>query len=208
MIKGRFITFEGSEGSGKSTQSHLLYEYLKKRGYKVIYLREPGGTPISEKIRGILLDAKNSSMSGACEMLLYMASRAQLTSEVIKPSLKKGRIVICDRFLDSTVAYQGFGLGIDTDFIKSVGNFATAGIKPALTIFLDLAVEEGLKHRESSEDRIEKRPFLYHLRVRQGYLKLAEEEPARIKIVKVEEDKVATQDKIRELVLKLCPLKR
>ena len=201
-MKGKFITFEGSEGCGKSTQSRLLYEYLKSKGKRVIYLREPGATKISEKIRDILLDAKNQSIVPETEMLLYMAARAQIVAELIEPALKEGAIVICDRFLDSTLAYQGYGLGMDIDLIKRVGSFTTQGIKPDLTLFLDLAVKHGLKHRQMSLDRIEMRSVNYHLRVRRGYLKLASQEPKRIKVVKVEKDKYETQSKIRELVEK------
>ncbi len=200
-MKGKFITFEGSEGCGKSTQSRLLYEYLKKNGYKVVYLREPGGTRISERIREILLDPKDH-ITPAAETLLYMAARAQIVDEIIKPALLKGKIVICDRFLDSTIAYQGYGLGIDINMIKSIGNFATEEIKPDLTILLDLPVHEGLKYRKFSKDRIERRSYLYHLRVRRGYLKLAASAPKRIKIVKVAEDKNKTQQKIRDLIEK------
>jgi dTMP kinase len=199
-MKGKFITFEGSEGSGKSTQSKLLVRYLKRKGFPVIFLREPGGTKISEKIRKILLDHKNDSMSASCELLLYMASRAQVVAEIIKPHLVKGTIVICDRFLDSTVAYQGYGLGMDLKLIRYMGSFATQGIQPDLTVFLDVPVKEGLKHRHLCEDRIEKRPLSYHERVRRGYLKIARFEPSRFKIVKLEKEKSETQEKIRELV--------
>jgi len=201
IMKGTFITFEGSEGCGKSTQSRLLAEFLKRRGYSVVYLREPGGTKISEKIRKILLDGKNDSMSPECEMLLYMASRAQVVNEVIKPALQKGEIVICDRFLDSTIVYQGYGLGVDIGFIKRLGAFATQGIAPDLTILLDLPVRKGLMHRKHCEDRIEKRPLPYHMKVRKGYLKIGALEPRRIKVVKVEQAKFKTQEKIREIVL-------
>ncbi len=202
-MRGKFITFEGSEGCGKSTQSELLYKYLKKQGCDTISLREPGATKISEKIRKILLDCKNDAMSGECEMLLYMAARAQIVDELIKPALKVGKIVICDRFLDSTLAYQGYGLGIDLELIGKVGDFVTQGLNPDLTIFLDLPIRKGLKHRESVEDRIEKRALSYHARVRNGYLKLAQHQPSRIKVVEVEKDKFATQDKIRCLIDKL-----
>ncbi|MFH0855539.1 MAG: dTMP kinase [Candidatus Omnitrophota bacterium] len=201
-MRGKFITFEGSEGCGKSTQSRLLYKYLKAKGRRVIYLREPGATKISEKIRDILLDAKNQAIVPEAEMLLYMAARAQIVAEVIKPVLKKGINVICDRFLDSTLAYQGYGLGMDIDLIRKVGKFTTSGITPDITLFLDLAVKRGLKHREACLDRIEMRSVKYHLRVRNGYLKLARQEPGRIKVVKVEQDKTDTQSNIRELVEK------
>jgi len=204
-MRGKFITFEGSEGSGKSTQSNLLYQYLRRKGFKVVCLREPGGTIISEKLRKILLDAHNQSITPISEMLLYMAARNQLIHEIIRPALRKGKIVICDRFIDSTLAYQGYGLRMDIKLIKDVGDFVTDGIKPDLTILLDLPVKKGLRHRRSIEDRIEERAFAYHLRVRRGYLKLAQLEPKRIKIVKVDKDKIETQRKIREVAA--CHLK-
>ena len=150
-------------------------------------------------IRTILLDPK-SKISAQAETLLYMAARAQVVEEIIKPALKAKKIVVCDRFLDSTIAYQGFGLGIDIKLIKSLGSFATQGIKPGLTIFLDLPVKSGLKYRLNCKDRIEQRSVNYHEKVRQGYLTLAKQEPQRIKIVKVLEDKFKTQNKIREIV--------
>ena len=202
-MRGVFITFEGSEGCGKSTQSLMLAEFLKSQGREVVYVREPGGTLISEKIRAILLDAKHDGMSGECEMLLYMAARAQIIAEVIEPALKKGAVVICDRFLDSTLAYQGYGLGMELDFIGRVGGFATRAIHPDLTILMDLPVEAGLKHREAAKDRIEQRPLAYHNKVREGYLALAKNEPGRIKIVKVEKEKEKTQKKIQQLVEKV-----
>ncbi len=215
QMKGQFITFEGSEGCGKSTQSRLLYQYLKNKGCNGVYLREPGTTAISEKIRDILLDPKNN-ITSACEMFLYMAARSQLVDKIIKPALSKGKFVICDRFLDSTVAYQGFGLGMDIRLIKYIGEIATSGIKPDLTIFLDLPVGKGLQYRRKSRDRIEKRSLAYHRRVRKGYLKLAVLEPERIKVVKVEKDIYSTQEKIIRLVMdfikdkrktQICPFK-
>ncbi len=197
-MKGKFITFEGSEGCGKSTQSKLLYGYLKKKGYPVIYLREPGGVRTSEAIRNFLLNPKNK-ISPASETLLYMAARAEVVSEIIKPALLAGKIVVCDRFLDSTIAYQGYGLRIDVKTIKSIGKFASLGIKPDLTILLDLAVKKGLKHREFKKDRIEQRPLSYHERVRKGYLALACQEPKRIKIIKLDDDMFVTQAKVRNL---------
>lgn len=198
-MKGKFITFEGSEGCGKSTQSEMLFRYLKAKGLKVIYLREPGGVKLSEKIREVLLNPE-SKISPVTETLLYMAARAQVVEEIIKPALKSGKTVVCDRFLDSTIAYQGFGLGIDIKLIKLIGNFATQGIKPDLTIFLDLPVKSGLKHRHNCKDRIEQRSINYHEKVRIGYLTLAREEPRRIKIVRVQKDKFKTQQNIREIV--------
>jgi len=198
-MKSKFITFEGSEGCGKSTQSKLLFDYLKSKGLKVTYLREPGGVKASELIREILLNPKNK-ISPVAETLLYMAARAQVVQEIIKPALEAKKIVICDRFLDSTIAYQGFGLGIDIKLIKSLGSFATQGIRPDLTIFLDLSVKSGLIHRHNCKDRIEQRSVSYHEKVKRGYLSLAKQEPQRIKIVKVQQDKYKTQSKIREIV--------
>lgn len=199
-MKGKFITFEGSEGCGKSTQSKLLAAYLRRKGFKVVYLREPGGTKISERIREILLDPKNH-ISPLTEMLLYMTARAEVMNRIINPAISEGKIVICDRFLDSTIAYQGYGLRINIGFIKKIGNFVIGGRKPDLTILLDLPVRKGLRYRKLKKDRIERRSLAYHIRVRGGYLKLASGEPKRIKIVKVNKDKSVTQTQIRKLVL-------
>src|SRR3989338_2255774 len=144
MRKGKFITFEGSEGSGKSTQAMLVYQHLKRQRKPVLFIREPGGVKISEAIRNILLNVENKSMTDEAEMLLYMAARAQLVGEVILPALKKGKIVLCDRFLDSTIVYQGYGNGVNLDAIKSVGKFATRGIAPDLTLLFDIDTRKGL----------------------------------------------------------------
>jgi len=202
-LKGKFITFEGPEGSGKSTQAKLLFLYLIKKGYPVILLHEPGGTSIGEKIRRILLDSKNKSMFSLTEMLLYMASRAQVIKEKIIPYLKKGKIVICDRFLDSTLAYQGYGGRIDIGFIRRLGKAVCQEIKPDLTFFLDIQIREGLRRAGRKKDRMEEKSISYHRRVRRGYLELAEREPERIKAIKVQEDKNSIQKKIREIVMKL-----
>jgi dTMP kinase len=196
-MKGKFITFEGSEGSGKSTQSEMLCRYLKLKGLEVVFLREPGGVVLSEKIRQLLLDP-GSRISPEAETLLYMAARAQVVRDVIKPALDAGKTVVCDRFLDSTIAYQGFGLGIDVKTIKKIGRFATLGIKPDLTFFLDLPIRKGLKHRRHCKDRIERRSLKYHQAVRGGYLELARLEPRRIKIIKVCREKTQTQENIRK----------
>lgn len=198
-MKGKFITFEGSEGCGKSTQSKLLFEYLRSKGKKVIYLREPGGVKVSEAIRQLLLNPKNKIPSAA-ETLLYMAARSCVVEEIIRPALRSGKTVICDRFMDSTVAYQGYGLGVDIKLIKLIGEFATQRITPDLTIFLDLPVKSGLKYRHNCKDRIEQRSFKYHQKVRKGYLAIAKGHPQRVKIVKVLKDKFATQENIREIV--------
>ena len=183
MTKGKFITFEGSEGCGKSTHAKLLLEYLTTRGILVKVVREPGGVLISEKVREILLDKKNTAMNKECETLLYMAARAQLVEEVLIPELNKGTHILCDRFLDSTVAYQGYGCGVDVETIKAMGRFATRGVAPDLTFFLDLPTDEGLRRRGSELDRIELRSMEYHERVSAGYHAIARQEPARVVII-------------------------
>lgn len=181
-MRGKFITFEGPEGSGKSTHSKLLCDFLKRKGYKVLHTREPGGTRISEAIRKILLDKKNKNMTSACELFLFLACRAQVVSEIIISALKKGYIVICDRFQDATVAYQGYGAGLDLKLINGAGKLAAQGIVPNLTILLDVETKRGLK-RAGVKDRIEFKSYGFHRRVRQGYLKLAKQEPGRIVLV-------------------------
>ncbi|NTV29295.1 MAG: dTMP kinase [Candidatus Omnitrophica bacterium] len=180
---GKFITFEGSEGCGKSTQTQLLADHLKSLGVSVRLFREPGGVVISEKVRAILLDKAHAEMNRECETLLYMAARAQLVEEVVMPQLEAGAVLLCDRFLDSTVAYQGYGCGVDIEMIRTIGAFATRGIKPDLTFLLDLAVEEGLRRRGGNLDRIELRSLEYHNRVRQGYLDIARKEPGRVVVI-------------------------
>jgi dTMP kinase len=182
MVKhtGKFITFEGSEGCGKSTQSKMLLDYLQKKKLPAKLFREPGGVVISEKIRSLLLDKANTAMNKECETLLYMAARAQLVEEVVIPELRKGTILVCDRFLDSTIAYQGYGCGVDVQEISAIGKFATKGIEPDLTFFLDLDTEEGLRRRGSERDRIELRSIEYHNRVRSGYREIARNAPERV----------------------------
>ena len=197
---GYFITFEGPEGSGKSSHCKLLGRYLKKKGYKVLITREPGGTRIGERLRNLLLDTKNRDISHKSEMLLYMASRAEIVQDVLLPALKSGKVVICDRLLDATAAYQGFGCGLDRKLIKNIGDFVTSGLKPDLTILLDMDIARGLK-RSGRNDRIEKRSLEYHRRVRRGYLTIAKEEPERIKIVRVKGDLNQVQEKVRKIVM-------
>ncbi len=189
MKKGLFITFEGSEGSGKSTQIALIEAELRKRGSDVLLIREPGGVKISELIRKVLLDVKNTEMNNECEVLLYMAARAQLVGEVIRPALACGKIVLCDRFLDSTVVYQGYGHGMDLKTIQDIGVFATQGVRPDMTLLFDIETEEGLRRAGKNKDRIEQRSLDYHKRVRTGYLRLAKEDPGRFKVVRVDRSK-------------------
>lgn len=180
---GKFITFEGAEGSGKSTQIKKVCRYLKDLKLPVLLLREPGGVKISEKIRNLLLDVRNEEMNDICETLLYMAARAQVVAEVVLPALMDGKIILCDRFLDSTLVYQGYGNGIDLDFIRSIGTHATQSIKPDMTIFFDIDPADGFARLHRPKDRIEQRSIEYHNRVRKGYLELARQEPGRIKMV-------------------------
>ncbi|MCB9757407.1 MAG: dTMP kinase [Candidatus Omnitrophica bacterium] len=188
-MKGRFISFEGSEGSGKSTQAAMVFEYLQKRNIPVLLLREPGGVKISEAIRKLLLDVKNTDMTKESETLLYMASRAQMVEEILKPALMQGKIVLCDRYLDSTIAYQGFGNGVDVAAIKKIGAFATQGVAPDLTLLFDIQTEKGLARTNAVKDRIELRSVQYHRRVRKGYLALAKQEPHRFRVIKVNKGK-------------------
>ena len=199
LKKGMLITFEGPEGSGKSTHVRLLCNYLRRKGFKLLHLREPGGTAISEQVRRILLDPKNKNMDAVCEMLLYQAARAQVVGEKVLPALKEKVIVILDRFLDATISYQGFGTGLDTSLIRQIGKLVTFGIHPDLTILLDIGVKEGLR-RSRRRDRIEKKSLAFHRRVRKGYLKLARENPNRIKVVPLIWKIPKTQAAIRNIV--------
>ena len=202
-MKGLLITFEGIEGSGKSTQIQYAYDFLKKQKRKVLFLREPGGVKISEKIREILLDVKSREMGQECETLLYMAARAQLVQEVLAPALNKGTIVLCDRFLDSTIAYQGYGHGVDIVLIKKIGLFATKGITPDLTFVFDVKVKEGLSRIKRAKDRIEQRNLGYHNRVRQGYLAIARKEPKRVKLIAGNKSKEDIQTIVRGYIEEL-----
>ncbi len=188
---GYFISFEGVEGCGKTTQIKLLHEFLTARGRSVLLTREPGGCAIADKIRAILLDAENHAMSPLAELLLYASARAQHVAEVITPALEAGRIVLCDRFFDATVAYQCFGRGIDRDTIAVLNTLACQETTPELTILVDCDPHIGLsrarKRIESSqgprEERFELEALSFHQRVRGGYLHLAAEEPNRFVIV-------------------------
>lgn len=198
--RGVFITFEGPEGSGKSTHSKLLCDFLRKRGFKVLYTREPGGTLVSEKIRKILLDPKNKGMDVVCEMLLYMAARAQIVKEKILPALKSGKIVICDRFTDATLAYQGYAGGLDLKTIKDLGGIVTKGISPGITFLLDIDAKEGLSRAGKTKDRMERKSLLFHKKVRKGYLTIARKEPRRLKILSAVGEIRDTQEKIRTII--------
>jgi dTMP kinase len=199
LKKGKLITFEGPEGSGKSTHVRLLCNYLRQAGWEVLHLREPGGTSIGEQIRRILLAPKNIRMSAVCEMLLYQAARAQVVEEKLLPALKEKKSVVLDRFLDATVSYQGYGSGVDIDIIQEIGRIVTCGIAPDLTILLDIGAKEGLR-KSGRRDRIERKSLAFHHRVRKGYLKLARQNRRRIKIVPLSWKINKTQQAIRDIV--------
>lgn len=186
-MPSRFITFEGPEGCGKSTQAQLLADGLTNRGIKVKLTREPGGDPVGEEIRRILLDGADHSVTDRTEVLLYEAARAQHTELVIRPHLTEGYVVICDRFTDSTAAYQGYGSGLDLQTIYSLNAFATGGLEPDITFLLDIDIETGLK-RQQEWNRMERKAVEYHERVRQGFLAEARLHTERIIVLDASED--------------------
>lgn len=199
-----FITFEGSEGCGKSTQVALLAEFLAQAGYPALLTREPGGTPISEQIRAVIMDLKNAAMQPRTEILLLQASRAQLIEELIRPHLEQGGLVLCDRYADSTLAYQGYGYQLyDLDTLRTIIHFATGGLKPDLTLLLDMDVEEGLRRRVQGGqwNRLDALDLAFYQRVRQGYLSMAHAEPGRWVLVDATPPVDQVQAEIRRIVL-------
>lgn len=196
--RGILITFEGGEGSGKSTHADLLKDYLEDKGFKVLILREPGGTDTGEKLRNILLKGK-SKISPLTELFLFLASRKELVTKIIEPSLQKSNIVICDRFMDSTVAYQGYGRGINIELVSKLNNLVIGKeALPNLTFILDTDKHLGFKSK--GEDRIEVEDSSFHKKVREGYLEIARKNPERVKVIKVEGKIAEIQKKIRAIV--------
>lgn len=184
--RGLFITFEGTDGAGKTTQIQHLSTELTQTGYDICLTREPGGTPISEQIRDMLLNPDHNEMAATTELLLYAASRAQHVSEIIKPALESGKIVISSRFADAMVVYQGYGRGLDLERINRLNRIATDGVTPDVTFVLDLPVEIGLQRIQESRgglDRLEREKIDFHQRLRDGYRALARQEPQRLKLV-------------------------
>ncbi len=205
--KGLFITFEGGDGAGKSTHLFFVAEALRERGEKVVCLREPGGTIIGEQLRNTVLDPGNYVMADECELLIYEAARAQLVSQVIRPALETGSVVLCDRFADSTVAYQAYGRGIDRAFIDRANHFACQDIWPDRTILMMTGgdAECGLERatHDKHADRLEMAGADFHERVNAGYLELAKEDPNRIRMVVSDQGKAATACKV---FAELCDL--
>ena len=204
-----FITFEGPEGSGKSTQIRLLAAWLRAQGVKVVMTREPGGTAIGDQIRGVLHDVGNTAMSASAEILLYSASRAQIVSERITPALTAGKVVLCDRYFDSTYAYQGYGRGLDLDSLKLITEFATGGLTPDVTFMLDIDVERGIARRVDNDEemnRLDLEAIEFHQRVRQGYYALIDLSPARWQVIDADRPIEVIQTELRERCAALLKL--
>lgn len=212
MARGLFITFEGGEGAGKSTQSRRLKSALEEKGYDVVLTREPGGTPEAEKIRDLLVQRDGGNWTPMAECLLFFAARQMHVETLIKPAITSGKIVICDRFTDSTIAYQGYGHGFDISIIHQMETLTLNGFKPDLTFILDLPVEDGLARslrqknvadgKENTEDRFEKLKRDFHEKLRQGFLSIAREEPERCVVVDALTGPDEISDKIISLVIK------
>lgn len=221
---GLFITFEGPEGSGKSTQARILYGRLQAEGFPVILTREPGGTRIGELIRRILVDLRHTEMAPTTETLLFSAARAQLVSELIRPYLNTGGIVLCDRYADSTFAYQGYGLGRDLDELQIITTVATGGLMPDLTFYLEIDVEEGLRRKRAQRERnetsgahsskpewnrLDARDLAYHRRVVAGFEELIRRDPARWRRLSASQPiEVVAEQIYREVEPLLAPIPR
>lgn len=200
-----FVTFEGPEGCGKSTQMQLLVPFLKERGCNVLATREPGGTRIGDGVRALLLDPAHTEMLASTEFLLFSAARAQHVGQIIRPHLQRGGVVLCDRFADSSLAYQGYGYGRDLGPLRAISRYATGGLVPDATLLLDVPVEIGLQRKLGGEgdawNRMERKLLDYHRRVRAGYLSMAREEPQRWTVVDASRDSEQVQAAIRAAVV-------
>lgn len=201
MEKGLLITFEGPDGSGKTTQIEMLKNYFKERGNEIVYTREPGGTQISEKIRNIILDNSNSDMCSMCEALLYAASRAQLVSEVIKPALKQGKIVICDRFVHSSIVYQGIARGLGIERVRAINDAALDGLKADFIFMLNISYEEGLKRKAKQRelDRLENSGDDFHKTVFEGYVEISKKDNHIINIDAARDAEAIHRDIVKEI---------
>lgn len=193
--RGKFITLEGPEGCGKTTQIELLADWFKKQGHEVVVTIEPGGEPVAERIRHILLHDDDAPTAKA-ELLLYLAARAQHVEKVIAPALEQGKTVLCARFSDSTLAYQGYARGLNLDFIRQANGFATGGLTPDITLVIDVPIELGL-NRQESRNRMEDESLQFHRKVREGFLQVARDEPERVKIV----DGTGDVETVKRLIL-------
>ncbi|MFC2051843.1 dTMP kinase [Chloroflexota bacterium] len=192
-----FITFEGGEGSGKTVQARVLFKRLSQLAVPALLTNEPGGTSLGSKIARYLKWHQDTGMLPLTELLLFNASRAQLIEEVIQPGLKNGKVIICDRYTDSTIAYQSYGRGLDLAMVRAINNAATRGLTPALTVLLDIAVEEGLTRKgDRKRDRFEQEDMNFHRKVREGYLRLAASEPERWLVV----DATQSREKVKDVI--------
>ncbi len=201
-----FITFEGGEGCGKSLQARTLYRKLSQLAIPALLTHEPGGTPFGNKIGRWLKWTQDTDISPLTELLLFNASRSQLVTEVIQPNLKNGKIVICDRYADSTIAYQSYGRGLDLEVVRAISNAATQGLKPDLTVLLDMPAEQGLARKSTQkQDRFEQENIAFHQRVREGYLKLAANDPERWLVIDATQSKENIEEVIWKRVSKLLP---
>jgi dTMP kinase len=210
-----FLTFEGPDGSGKTTQLQVLHRYLVRAGWPVLLVREPGGTDIGDQIRTVLHDTRNFSMLPNAEVLLYSASRAQLVGQVIRPALEAGSVVLCDRYAEATMAYQGYGHGLDLELLEAITAFATGGLRPDLIIYLDIQIEEGLRRKRSSFqagegewNRMDQKELDFHRRARAGYLRMAAAEPKRWFVLDATRSIASLQCSIRRRVKRLLAEKQ
>ena len=202
-MKGRLITFEGIDGSGKSTQIGMLENELKKLGVAFKTFREPGGTDLSEKIRTILLDKENIELISTAESLLFAAARAQLTTEQIKPAIEKGEFVICDRFTDSTIAYQGYGRGLDIKQLEEINYIATAGLTPDITFIMDISPEAAAVRMEAgASDRMEETGVDFFRRIREGYRQIKDQNMYRYRLINGEQSPGNVFKEIKEIIMK------
>ncbi|MBN1487382.1 MAG: dTMP kinase [Anaerolineae bacterium] len=211
MSQGALITFEGPDGGGKTTQMGLLVPWLQSQGYAVLATREPGGTSIGESIRDLVHDCAHTEMTSVAEILLYSASRAQLVGEVLRPAVVTGSLVLCDRYFDSTYAYQGYGRGLSLEMLRMVTGFATGGLVPDLTLFFDVPPAVGLSRRQCSGEalnRLDREALDFHRRVREGYLELVAEEPERWRVIDATASVAVVQDSVRAVLSNWLLLRR
>lgn len=203
MRQGLFITLEGVDGVGKTTQALLLKRCLEEKGFTVLHTFEPGGTALGSQIRQLLLDPKNEELHSRTEILLYAADRSQHVFETIMPALESGQVVVCERFIDSSVAYQGYGLELDIEAVRSINSWGAGELTPDLTIYFDADPAESLK--KTKGDRIEQRTLEYYSKVRKGFLTIAEQEPERVKVVSAAGSIEEVASRVREVIGGICP---